>query len=100
MKVELTEHECKVTRENDSKIYNESRLLHKVKVELIRQGYDVIKKLMWKDGHLVADTQHYIRERKGNFAIWHSDYALRFNYEDYNTGELFLMVEGDIPKLK
>lgn len=97
MKVELSNSGCKVPRENeDPKLYNESRLLHLVKKELIKQGYDVIKKFMWKDGHLVSDTEHYIRERNGDFVIWFSAYALRFSYEDYNEGELFYYVEGTI----
>jgi len=95
MKVALNNSGCTVTREDgDSKLYNESRLLHLVKKELIQQGYDVIKKLMCKDGHLVDDTQHYIRDRKGNFAIWFGSYAIRNSYEDYNEGEAFYQVEG------
>lgn len=54
-----------VIRENgDPKIYSESLFLYKVKEKMQAAGYDVIKKLMHKDGHLVADTQHYIRDRK------------------------------------
>jgi hypothetical protein len=47
-------------------------------------GKDVITKRMWKDGHLVADTQHYVRDRKQRFALWQTDYAIREVYEDYN----------------
>jgi len=98
MKVELSNSGCKVTRGAiDQKLYSESHLLHLVKKELIRQGYDVIKKLMWKDGHLVGDTQHYIRERKGKFAIWFGSYAIRTSYEDYNEGEVVYQVEFDQP---
>jgi len=87
MKVLLGVNTCIVTKEpGDPKLYNESLLLHRVKVELIKQGHDVIKKLMYKDGHMVADTEHYIRERKGKWAIWFSDYALRLSTEDYNQG--------------
>ena len=98
MKVIVKEHICIVTKEpNDSKIYNESALLYQVKNELIRQGYDVIKKLMWKDGHLVSDTQHYIRTRKEKdpkfMMIWDTSYAVRFSYEEYNKGELVLAIE-------
>jgi hypothetical protein len=98
VKVELSNNGCKVTRENgDPKIYSESLLLYRVKKELIRQGFDVIKKLMSKDGHLVDDTQQYIRERKDKFAIWFSAYALRFSFEDYNKdGEVIYQVEGTV----
>ena len=98
MRVELGKYHCTTTREEgDPKIYSESLLLYRVKQELIKQGYDVIKKRMWKDGHLVDDTQSYIRSRKDNkdsFAIWDTSYAIRFTYEDYNKdGELELTVE-------
>ena len=42
----------------------ESNLLHAIKNELNKQGYDLIKKRMWKDGHLVDDMQQYLRTRK------------------------------------
>ena len=42
----------------------ESNLLYAIKEELIAQGYDVIKKRMWKDGNLVDDMQQYVRTRK------------------------------------
>jgi hypothetical protein len=77
---------CKVVKESGDIRFKdsnwgsaESTFLHHVKVELMKQGYDLIKKRMWKDGHLVSDTQLYIRTRsiKSNyFAIWNSQYAL------------------------
>lgn len=90
MKVEIIGNVCKVTRETgDKKIYSESLLLYKVKNELIKQGYDVIKKLVQKDGHLYGDKYlHYIRTRnwkaKDFMMIYDNEYALRFSYEDYN----------------
>lgn len=98
MKVVLREYECVITREKgDPKIYNgvwgDSRLLYLVKKELIKQGYDVVKKLMYKDGHLVSSDVYYIRERKGKFAIWDDQYAIRFTYEPYNKdGRVVLVV--------
>ena len=54
-----------------------------------------IKKLMWKDGHLVDDSQYYVRERKvmtdatGRhlWAIEDGYYALRQVHWDYNAGK-------------
>jgi len=98
MKVEIIGNICKVTREStDKKLYNESLLLHKIKLELIKQGYDVIKKRMWKDGHLYGhDNTQYIRTRnkkaKDFMMIYDGNYAIRFNYEDYNKGELILNI--------
>lgn len=42
----------------------ESRLLYHVKNVLNKQGFDLIKKRMGKDGHLVNDMQQYLRTRK------------------------------------
>jgi hypothetical protein len=61
----------------------ESTFLYHVKQELIKQGYDCIKKLMRKDGHMVDDTQQYIIDRKGDWCIRNNFYAV------YDAGERF-----------
>ena len=38
-------------------------MLYHVKGELARQGWDFVKRRMWKDGHLVSELQQYLRER-------------------------------------
>lgn len=102
MKVELNLEKgyCKVTKEQGDPRFTrggwsvdaESTFLYHVLKELKKQGYDVIKKRMWKDGHMVDDTQQYIRTRKymdsehfapGEFAIYNDAYAL------YDLGEEF-----------
>ncbi len=94
MKVTLLNHKCIVDKEpTDKPIYDESRLLYLIKMELRKQGYDVIKKLMNKDGYLVSDDQYYIQERKGEFIIWFSNYQIRLSYQDFNEGQLTLNVE-------
>lgn len=98
MKVELDfdGHCCVVTREDgDPKFYGarnaagESRLLYHVVQELRRQGHDVIKKRMWKDGHMVDDMQQYVRSRNKrcspNFAVWNGSWAIRGAEEDFNS---------------
>ena len=88
-------HKVYVNKEGkDPRVYSESRFFHQVRVTLQSYGYNVIKKLMWKDGHMVSDSQYYIRERKGKWAIWYPEYALRFVYEDYNKeGKVTLRLE-------
>ena len=98
MKVKLGKTICTITKEKDDpKIYNESLLLYKVKNELIKQGYDVIKKRMQKDGHLYGDeTLQYIRMRKYNkdfFQIYDNEWAIRPMVRDYNEGKLELWVD-------
>lgn len=107
MKVELGKYHCTITREKgDPKVYNESLLLHKIKLELIRQGHDVIKKRMWKDGHLMGDDKlQYIRSRNLSkkfqdshdfIMVYDGDWAIRAMEKDYNDGRLVLNLEhGD-----
>jgi hypothetical protein len=61
----------------------ESTFLYHVKKKLQGAGYDCIKKRMWKDGHMVDDTQQYIRDRKGEWCIYNPAYAV------YDAGEVF-----------
>ena len=96
MRIELNDHACVIMRGESPKAYKETTLLYHIKQALQGMGHDVIKKRMWKDGHLVDDSQGYIRTRntdprKGPAWCLHFDaYALRFLFEDYNTGELIL----------
>jgi len=94
MKVVLSEHECVVTCEDTDPIFYtsgwgtaESRLLYHVKKELIAQGHDVIKKRMWKDGHLVDEDCQYVRTRdftdSRGIMVWNG------NHQIYDAGERF-----------
>ena len=87
MKIEFTEYYLIATREpEDPKYYGtihgkgESLLLHAIKKKLQEMGHDVIKKRMWKDGHMVDDLQQYLRTRKGyepSFAAYSGEWAIR-----------------------
>lgn len=109
MKVELKEHVCVVTREpgdprftGDGNAAGESRLLYHVLLELKKQGHDVIKKRMGKDGHLVDDCQQYVRTRnkrspQPHVAIYSGFFTLRGANDDFNQkGEVELDVVRDI----
>lgn len=106
MKVELNfdAGHCKVSADGNDPIFRrggwsidaESTFLHHVKMELIKQGYDVIKKRMWRDGHMVDETQQYIRTRnkKSGFAIYNNRYALFDAGEQFNDyNEVYLALE-------
>jgi hypothetical protein len=86
MNIQIKKNTVVVTRTNDKeKFYNESTFLYHIKNELIENGYDVIKKRMHKDGHLMGDeSTQYIRDRKCKFAIYDGDYAIRLLHDDYN----------------
>jgi len=94
-----------VKRENDKKVYSESYLMHLIKKELIKQGFDVIKKRIAKDKaftHLWGDnTTQYIRTRGkkkdvDSFYVYDPNYQIRLLFEDYNKGECFLYIQYNI----
>lgn len=95
MKIEFTNHSCIVTREKgDRKYYGvgnaagESNLFHAIKTQLKRFGWDVIKKRMAKDGHMVDDMQQYIRTRKMTgewaFCIYNTHWQIEGAEVDWN----------------
>lgn len=97
-----------VTREEgDPKYYGvknaagESKLLHAIKTQLNKEGYNLIKKRMWKDGHLVDDCQQYLRTRKKEtgkdyIAIYNSRFQIEGADVQFNEGQVFLAVERDV----
>ena len=104
MRVNLKKHACVVTRgKNDPKYYGtlqgrgESNFLHALKTELNKQGFDFIKKRMWKDGHWVDDIQQYLRERSPvngrQLCIFNGAWAFEGANDPYNdTGTVTLPV--------
>ena len=96
-----------VTREEgDPKFYGvvnaagESKFLYWLKDILNKDfGFDLIKKRMWKDGHLVDDMQQYLRTRseksKGpKVMITNDHWAINGLEEDFNKGEAILRVDS------
>lgn len=105
MKVEIQGTRCIVTREEGDPRFSgvreaagESRLLYHVKNTLNEQGYDLIKKRMWKDGHMMDDKQQYLRTRcpgagKADIAIFNNSWAIRGAEEPFNKdGRVELLV--------
>ena len=101
MKIDFGEQiGCRVRRElGDPRVGTESQLLHYMKRALNAQGFDFIKKLMWKDGHMVSDDQHYLRARNVKslkpgdiYAISSSYWQIYSLHEDYNNGQAFFRV--------
>ena len=99
MKIQINEHSIVVKREQDDpKFYGnyqasgESGLLHFIKKYLNSNGFDLIKKRMWKDGHLVDDCQQYLRSRKVKrdgkaIAIYSGNFALFGINEPWNDNK-------------
>jgi len=99
---------CIVEREStDPKFYGivnaagESRFLYHLKEHLNKQGYDLIKKRMHKDGNMVDEMQQYLRTRnkKSPFPhiyIYNHKWAIEGIEEDFNKGRAVLSVGYDI----
>lgn len=111
MKLQFKGNTLTVTREDGDKKYHgmvngrgESNLLYAIKLQLNQMGYDLIKKRMWKDGHLVDESQQYLRTRKKNAGkadiyIFNNNWALRGAEEDWNNkGETQFIVYYDVFK--
>lgn len=116
MKVEILNNDkgypyrCVVTKEPGDKIRvinrearGESTLLHHIKKILNARGYDLIKKRMWKDGHMMDGMQQYLRTRKPSgdpkkdIYIWNGMWnAQGADYYLKEDGVVNLMMESDI----
>lgn len=115
MIVSMIGHSCYVYRQDTDPVYRpsrsrsswsppgwygaESRLLHHVLRTLNVRGFALIKKRMWRDGHMVG-TEHtqYLRSRhvRGtpSFCLYHADHAVEIAAESYNVlGRVVLRVE-------
>lgn len=83
-----------VVREAKDRKYgkNESLFFYDLKKAIKEQhNVDVVKKLAYKDGHLLDNLQYYIRERKGEWCILDNQHALRSCSEVYSKeGEVKL----------
>lgn len=79
----------------DPKFYDkDSIFLHHAKKALQRLGYNCIKRLAYKDGHLVSDGLHYLRDRKYRWHCWDPDYAVRSIARKFDTdGEAILRID-------
>ena len=70
MKIEILKNKIIIKRNNDKKIYNESILYFKIKEKLNKRGFNLIKKLIHKDGHMMGGPRdYYLRDRKWNFVL-------------------------------
>jgi hypothetical protein len=68
----------------------ESRLLYAIKKILNGRGYDLLKKRMWKDGHMFGfEESQYIRSRDlknvPSMYIYHANAALEVAAESFNV---------------
>ena len=106
MQVKLKENQCIIKRDIGDKKFKstewasaESTFLYHVKRELNKQGYDLIKKRMYKDGHLMDDQQQYLRSRKRNknaIGIYNGSYSIDDAGEVFNKEGMFILTVSNI----
>jgi len=92
MNVMFKDNLCVVTWQKGDgymNLSNESRFLYHLQHTLkLTKKFDLVKKRMWKDGHMVAEEQQYLRTRSWrsvlpHFCIYNHNYAL------YDAGQQF-----------
>ncbi len=80
----------------------ESNLFYAIKKHLNARGYDLIKKRMHKDGHMVDVMQQYIRTRKPtgdpkkDIFIVNERWAIEGAEVAYNDGSVVLQLHTDV----
>lgn len=90
MLIDLTTKHCVIVRKEvtDPKFgKDESWFFYKLKQALQKMGKDCIKKLAYKDGHLVDDSMIYIRDRKKRWYIFDPLYSVRIVSEEFDKGD-------------
>lgn len=96
MKIQKTKTLLTVIREkSEKKIYSESRFYHLLKKHLNKLGWDLIKKRMWKDGHMVSEQEFYLRSRKINKSTIGIVYPYNLicgAQKDFNQGSVSLVI--------
>ncbi len=96
MNIEIYENFVNITREEgDKPIKNESQLLYHIKKYMNENGYKMVKKLMYKDKHMVPFTQHYLKGIVSSttkmrpcwqkICVYDNNYVIRNSAKDYNT---------------
>lgn len=85
MKYEITDSRCIITASSSTeRFYADTAFFYALKVAMQAAGLDVIKRRMWKDGHMVDDCDYYIRDRKWRFCVHDADSQIRAVYTAFN----------------
>ncbi len=74
--------------------WKESTFFYHLAHRLNEMGFDVIRKRMWRDGHLTASFRQYVRSRDWEWCVCDDNYMLRDVCADFRKdGEVALRVE-------
>ena len=82
-------------RGNSPKIYKESTLYYRIKNILKNAGYDVVRQVPAKDGHMTS-APYYIRERRGKWCLFDDAHQIRSLTEPFNAGETITLTFNDL----
>ena len=83
---------CKLVREKGERFRNSSQVFFQLRNLMRGAGYDVVKRNMEQDGHLMGDRHtYYVRDRRGRFAVYDGDYAIRDTARDLNEHGMVLL---------
>ena len=88
MRVDVGPYTVAVTRElHDSRADTESEFWYRLQLVLNSRGFDLVKKIMAKDHHLMGNDYgpYYLRDREWNFCIYDPNYAIRALHKEYNA---------------
>lgn len=108
MQLSYSHNRLTVTREDTDKKYygtgnaaGESNFLYDLKEKLNSIGFNLIKKRMWKDGHMVDDMQQYLRTtdkraESPHIYLTNDHWAITGLNDDFNNGEAELYVTHDV----
>lgn len=108
MKFQISGSVLTVIKESTDKKYygtrnaaGESNFLYDLKKQLSSKGFDLVKKRMWKDGHLVDDMQQYLKTPKKSSKAPHiylygGFWTARGLNDDFNNGSVDISIEYDI----
>ena len=80
---------------NEPKVYKESTLYHKIRRILKDAGFDVVRQVPAKDGHLTG-APYYIRDRKHRFCLFDECYAIRLLTDVFNDFERVELIYHDL----
>lgn len=98
MLLDIRSNSVRVLREvTDPKFgKDESWFFYRLSKALKAKGIDCIKKLAYKDGHLVDDNQYYVRDRNGRWMLYDNAHAIRCVSSEFDsTGEVVLTLASE-----
>jgi hypothetical protein len=85
-----------ITASDDKEKYRtETAFFYALKLAMQANGLDVVKKRMWKDGHMTDNYNLYIRDRKWKYCVVDPQHCVRAIYTEFNENRSVTMMYVD-----